>query len=140
MIREKVIWQVFGKNLISYKKLDDGTVVGSGFLNPIVDRFRLITMFIAQAKFYKNYDLGQWRGKRVANTFAPPVGSRAMFRAMKNVLRGRILRHARPIAMTFAVTYDCQCKCVHCSAGKHYRMDIPELTITYLTVLITFQR
>jgi MoaA/NifB/PqqE/SkfB family radical SAM enzyme len=51
-----------------------------------------------------------------------------MFRAMKNVLRGRILRHARPIAMTFAVTYDCQCKCVQCSAGKHYRTDIPELT------------
>jgi len=128
MIREKVIWKVFGKKLISYKKLDDGTIVGSGFLNPLVDRFRLITMFIAQAKFYKNYDLGRWRGKRVANTFAPPVGSRAMFRAMKNVLRGRILRHARPIAMTFAVTYDCQCKCVQCSAGKHYRTDIPELT------------
>jgi len=128
MIREKVIWKVLGKKLISYKKLDDGTVVGSGFLNPLVDRFRLITMFIAQAKFYKNYDLGQWHGKRVANTFAPPVGSRAMFRAMKNVLRGRILRHARPIAMTFAVTYNCQCNCIHCSAGKHYREEVPELT------------
>jgi MoaA/NifB/PqqE/SkfB family radical SAM enzyme len=128
MIRERVIWKVFGKKLISYKKLDDGRIVGIGFLNPLVDRFRLITMFIAQAKFYKNYDLGRWRGKRVANTFAPPVGSRAMFRAMRNVLRGRILRRPRPIAMTFAVTYDCQCKCVHCSAGKHHRTDIPELT------------
>jgi len=127
-MREKVIWKLFGKQMLSYKKLENGEVIGSGILNPIFDRFRLITMFIAQAKFYKNYDLGKWRGKRVANTFAPPVGSRAMFRAMKNVLRGRILRHARPIAMTFAITYNCQCNCIHCSAGKHHRENVPELT------------
>jgi len=30
--------------------------------------------------------------------------------------------------MTFAVTYNCQCKCVHCSAGKHLRNDAEELT------------
>ena len=56
MIRERVIWEVFGKKLISYQKFDDGTIVGSGFLNPLVDRFRVITMFVAQAKFYKHYD------------------------------------------------------------------------------------
>ncbi len=128
MVRERIIWQLFGKRLVSYKKLDNGEIVGTGFLNPIVNRFRLITMLIAQTKFYKNYNLGQWHGNRVANTFSPPVGSRAMFRAIKNVIRGRILRHARPIAMTFAVTYKCQCNCVHCSAGKHKKAGIPELS------------
>ncbi|MFW9950387.1 MAG: radical SAM/SPASM domain-containing protein [Candidatus Thorarchaeota archaeon] len=128
MVRERIVWKLFGKRLVSYRKLEDGEIIGTGFLNPIIDRFRLITMFIAQAKFYKNYDLGRWRGKRVANTFAPPVGSRAMFRAMKNVIRGRMLRHVRPIAMTFAVTYKCQCSCIHCSAGKHEKVNTPELS------------
>ncbi|MFX1387972.1 MAG: hypothetical protein ACFE9M_12215, partial [Promethearchaeota archaeon] len=104
MVRERIFWQLFGKRLVSYKQLENGETVGTGFLNPIVDRFRLIIMLIFQAKFYKTYNLGQWRGNRVANTFSPPIGSRAMFRAIKNVIRGKILRHARPIAMTFAVT------------------------------------
>ncbi|MFX1600780.1 MAG: radical SAM/SPASM domain-containing protein [Promethearchaeota archaeon] len=127
MVRERIFWQLFGKRLVSYKQLENGETVGTGFLNPIVDRFRLIIMLIFQAKFYKTYNLGQWRGNRVANTFSPPIGSRAMFRAIKNVIRGKILRHARPIAMTFAVTYKCQCNCVHCSAGKHKKVNTPEL-------------
>ena len=128
MVRERIIWQLFGKRLVSYKQFDNGEVVGTGFLNPVVDRFRLITMIIAQAKFYNNYNLGKWRGKRVANTFSPPIGSGAMFRAIKNVIRGKILRHVRPIAMTFAVTYKCQCSCVHCSAGRHKKGNTSELS------------
>ena len=128
MVRERIFLQLSGKRLVSYKKLENGETVGTGLLNPIIDRFRLIIMLIFQYKFYKTYNLGQWRGNRVANTFSPPIGSRAMFRAIKNVIRGKILRHARPIAMTFAVTYKCQCNCVHCSAGKHLKKDVPELT------------
>ena len=127
MERERIFWHLFGKRLLSYKKLENGETVGTGFLNPIVDRFRLIIMLIFQAKFYNNYNLGQWRGNRVANTFSPPIGGRVMFRAIKNVIRGKMLRHARPIAMTFAITYKCQCNCVHCSAGKHKKADTPEL-------------
>jgi MoaA/NifB/PqqE/SkfB family radical SAM enzyme len=128
MIRERIIWQVFGKRLISYKQLDDGEVVGNGFLNPFIDRFHLITMLITQTKFYNNYNLGKWRGKRVANTFSPPIGGGPMVRAIKNVIRGKLLRHVRPIAMTFAVTYKCQCSCVHCSAGRHKKVNTPELS------------
>ena len=56
MEREKVIWQIFGKKLISYKKTENG-IKGNGILNPIVDRFGLITMMIGQSKFYKNYKI-----------------------------------------------------------------------------------
>jgi MoaA/NifB/PqqE/SkfB family radical SAM enzyme len=128
MERELIIWQLFGKRLVSYKENENGEIVGTGFLNPIVDRFRLIIMIIFQSKYFSNYNLGKWHGKRVTNTFAPPLGSRAMFRAIKNVIRVKILRHARPIAMTFAVTYKCPCHCVHCSAGKHGKSNIPELS------------
>ena len=128
MIRERIIWQVFGKRIISYKQLDDGEVVGNGFLNPLIDRLHLLTMLIIQTKFYNNYNLGKWRGKRIANTFSPPIGGGPMFRAIKNVIRGKLLRHVRPIAMTFAVTYNCQCNCVHCSAGRHKKVNTPELS------------
>jgi MoaA/NifB/PqqE/SkfB family radical SAM enzyme len=128
MVRERIIWQLFGKRLLSYEQLDDGEVISTGLLNPIVDRFRLITMLIVQTKFFTNYNLGKWRGKRVGNTFAPPLGSRPLFRTLKNVIRGKMLRDVRPIAMTFAVTYKCQCNCVHCSAGRHKKVNIPELS------------
>jgi MoaA/NifB/PqqE/SkfB family radical SAM enzyme len=129
---EKVFLKLFGRNLISYKKLENGQVKGSGILNPFLDRlvvFRLIFMLLLQANFYKQYrNIGEWKGKMVANTFAPPVGSRPMFRALKGLIKSQLMPYPFPVAMTFAITYRCQCKCVHCSAGKHLRNDKAELT------------
>jgi len=86
-------------------------------------------MLILQARFYKQYEnLGTWKGKRVANSFAPPVGSRPQFRALKGLVKTYLYGRAFPVAMTFAVTYRCQCKCSHCSAGDHIRNDIEELS------------
>ncbi|KKN22072.1 hypothetical protein LCGC14_0919080, partial [marine sediment metagenome] len=119
MEREKVYLKLFGKKLISFKKLETGEIVGTGILNPLIDKLGFFTMLMIQAKFYRSYNnLGTWNGKRVSNTFAPPVGSRPMFRLMSAAIKGRIFRHPFPVAMTFAVTYRCQCNCVHCSAGK----------------------
>ena len=132
MVTNQVFLKLFGRDLISYKKLENGQVIGSGLLNPIVDRlsiFRLLFMIILQANFYKNYDtIGKWKGKMVSNTFAPPVGSRPMLRALKGLVKSQLLPYPFPVAMTFAVTYKCQCKCVHCSAGQHFRKDIKELS------------
>jgi MoaA/NifB/PqqE/SkfB family radical SAM enzyme len=128
---EQVFLKLFGRNLISYKKLENGQVVGSGILNPILDRlsiYRLIFMILLQANFYKNMEVGRWKGKIVSNTFAPPVGSRPMIRALKGLVRSQLLPYPLPIAMTFAVTYNCQCKCIHCSAGRHLRKDKKELS------------
>ena len=55
---EQVFLKLFGRNLISYKKLENGQVVGSGILNPILDKlsiFRLFFMILLQSNFYKNY-------------------------------------------------------------------------------------
>lgn len=132
MEREHVYLKLFGRPLISYKKLKNGQVAGTGILNPLLDRisiYRLLLVMLLQANFYKNYDnVGKWKGKRVANTFAPPVGSRPMIRALKGLIRKELLPYPLPIAMTFAVTYRCQCKCVHCSAGRHFREDMKELS------------
>ena len=129
MQREEVYLKLAGRNLISFKKLEDGQIIGTGILNPLLEKLRLFAMLYLQSNFYKNYNnLARWKGKMVTNTFAPPVGSRPQLRALKGLIKSHLLPHASPIAMTFAVTYRCQCKCVHCSAGRHMKKGIKELT------------
>ncbi len=115
--------------LISFKKKANGEIIGTGILNPLLEKFRLLPMLFLQANFYRKYDnLGTWKGKRVANTFAPPVGSRPQFRALKGLIKSHLCPHPFPVAMTFAITYRCQCKCVHCSAGRHAKKGNSELS------------
>jgi MoaA/NifB/PqqE/SkfB family radical SAM enzyme len=129
MERERVFWKLFGRKLISFRKLDDGRYVGSGLLNPLFERLSLFTMLALQARFYAKYkSLPQWKGMRVANPFAPPVGSRPQIRALRGLVKKYLSGRPSPLAMTFAVTYRCQCSCVHCSAGRSQRGDIPELS------------
>ena len=130
MDQEHVFLKIFNRNLISYKKLENGQVIGSGILNPLFDRisvFRLLMVILLQANFY-NTEVGRWRGKIVSNTFAPPVGSKPMFRALKGLIKSQLMTYPLPVAMTFAVTYRCTCNCVHCSAGRHLRKDDKELS------------
>ncbi|MFW9831477.1 MAG: radical SAM/SPASM domain-containing protein [Candidatus Thorarchaeota archaeon] len=118
-----------GMKLVSFKKKENGEIIGTGILNPLLEKLRIIPMLYLQANFYKKYDnIGKWRGKRVANTFAPPVGSRPQFRALKGLIKSHICPIPYPVAMTFAVTYKCQCNCVHCSAGRHLKEGVPELS------------
>jgi len=129
MEREKVVLKLMGRKLISFKKLKTGEIIGTGILNPLIKRLGFFTMILVQSQFFRKYkNLGKWRGKRVANTFAPPLGSRPMYRLMKASIMGRIFRYTFPVAMTFAVTYKCQCNCVHCSAGRHLKNDLQELS------------
>ena len=129
MERERVFWRLFGRKLISFCRLDDGRYVGSGLLNPLFERLSLFTMLALQARFYAKYkSLPQWKGMRVANPFAPPVGSRPQFRALKGLVKKYLTGRPSPLAMTFAVTYRCQCNCVHCSAARCQRADVPELS------------
>jgi len=101
----------------------------AGILNPLVDRLSLLTMIFVQAKFYKRYhNLATWHGKRVANSFAPPIGSRPQIRALRNLVKTHLLGRTTPCAMTFAVTYRCQCNCVHCSAAYHEKKGDRELS------------
>jgi len=129
MAVERVYLKIGNTKLISFKKLEDGRIKGTGILNPLLDKFRLFTMLYLQSKLYKNYNnLARYKGMMVTNTFAPPVGSGAQFRALKGMIKTQLLGKASPIAMTFAVTYDCMCNCVHCSAGKHFREGVQELS------------
>lgn len=132
MKKERIIWKCFGSKFISFKELENGELLGTGVLNPLLKKLRLARLFsmlYLQNKWYSNYsNLARWKGKMVPNTFGPPVGSLPMFRALKGFIKSTLIGHPLPVAMTFAVTYRCQCKCVHCSAGRHLRKDKSELT------------
>jgi len=134
---ERILWKLFGRNLFSFKRLQDGQIIGTGLLNPVLEKLSLFTMLIYQSGFYKQYkDLGTWNGKRVANPFAPPVGSRPQLRALKGLIKTQLYGKPFPVAMTFAVTYKCQLNCPHCSAGNHLRNDIQELSTEEAKTLI----
>ncbi|MFX1495631.1 MAG: radical SAM/SPASM domain-containing protein [Promethearchaeota archaeon] len=126
--REQIFWKFLGRKMISYKRLKNGQVIGTGILNPLLDRLSILVMIFFQSNFYKNVAVGRWKGRLVSNTFAPPIGSGPMLRALKGLIKNFLMGFSMPIALTFAVTYRCQCKCVHCSAADHIRKDIKELT------------
>jgi MoaA/NifB/PqqE/SkfB family radical SAM enzyme len=129
MNQEQVLWKFLGVKLIGFRKQPDGEIEGTGLLNPLIEKLMLFTTIYFQAKFYKQYeDLARKNGKRVSNVFAPPTGSRAQFRALWSLVKSRLLMRPFPTAVTFAVTYHCQARCPHCSAGSHLRKDAPELT------------
>ena len=126
---EQVLWKLLGVKMIAYRRGSNGQFVGTGLLNPLFDKLGLFTMLVSQARLYKQYtDLALWKGKKVANPFAPPVGSRPQLRAMKGLLQKYVLGRVDPLAMTYAVTYRCQCTCGHCSAARFVRRDTPELS------------
>ncbi|MFX1447914.1 MAG: radical SAM/SPASM domain-containing protein [Promethearchaeota archaeon] len=129
MEKEQVYLKISNTKLISFKKLDNGKIIGTGILNPLLEKLRLFVMLYLQSNFYRNYNnLGRWKGKLVPNTFAPPVGSRPQFRALKGLIKSHLLPRPTPIAMTLAVTYRCMANCVHCSAGKHFKEGMKELS------------
>jgi len=129
MQSEVIYWKFLGKKLLAYRINKDGTIDGTGLLNPLLDKFKIFMMMYLQAGFYKKYkNLGEWHGHRVANPFAPPVGSKPQFRALKGLIRKELFKKPTPVAMTFAVTYRCQLRCIHCSAARHFRTDVKELS------------
>ena len=60
---EQVYLKIGNSKLISFKKLEDGRIIGTGILNPLLDKLRLFTMLYLQSKLYKNYNnLARYKG------------------------------------------------------------------------------
>ena len=124
------IWKPFGIRLLGFEISDEieGEVKFTGLLKPIAAAMKLPIAMYLQSQLYSKYDLGTWEGRKVANPFAPPVGSYAQFRALKAIAKSHLLGRSYPLVITFAVTYRCQLQCAHCSAARHRRKDERELS------------
>ncbi|MGD9124529.1 MAG: radical SAM protein [Desulfarculaceae bacterium] len=78
------------------------------------------------APFVKNYfdwlnrtgPLAELQEAGVYSLYLPPIPSPAHARMLDGFLRTWLTKQVFPQTMTFAVTYDCQCRCVHCSAPR----------------------
>ncbi len=55
-------------------------------------------------------------GGNIYSLFLPPVPSKVHCRMIDNYLYAGHLKKPRPQSATIAVTYDCQLRCIHCSA------------------------
>jgi MoaA/NifB/PqqE/SkfB family radical SAM enzyme len=127
--RRTDIWRPFGVKLLGFETSDevDGEIKFTGLLKPIVAVMKLPIAMYLQSQLYSKYDLGMWEGRRIANPFAPPVGSYAQLRALKAIAKSHLLGRSYPLVITFAVTYRCQLRCAHCSAVRHIRRNEREL-------------
>lgn len=63
----------------------------------------------------------------VYSLHVPPVPSAAHARQLQSFLSTWLFRTKRPMAATLALTDECQCSCVHCSAALR-PSDLPALT------------
>lgn len=57
------------------------------------------------------------------------------------IVKHCFLRYAlgriRPVSVVFALTYRCQCSCVHCSVGGYKKRSSEELTTSQIKGLLT---
>ena len=56
------------------------------------------------------------QGRNVYSLYLPSIPSGADARLLEGVFRDKLFRLRTPRAVTIAVTHECQCRCIHCSA------------------------
>ncbi len=55
-------------------------------------------------------------GRNVYSLYLPPIPSGGDARLLEGIFRDKLFNLRTPRAVTIAVTHDCQCRCIHCSA------------------------
>lgn len=68
--------------------------------------------------------------------YHPPYPSPAAERALQALIRDKLFGLKTPTTCTLAITYRCQCKCVHCSADRFIDSSRRELTTDELKRVI----
>lgn len=72
-----------------------------------------------------------YEGSNVYSLCMPPIPSKAHARMVEGFLQTFVFRKRTPQALTLGVTDECQCRCVHCSAGQR-RSPRPVLSLQEL--------
>jgi MoaA/NifB/PqqE/SkfB family radical SAM enzyme len=64
-------------------------------------------------------------GRNVYSLYLPPVPSGGDARLLEGIFRDKLFGLRTPRAVTIAVTHDCQCRCIHCSAEDYANSGEP---------------
>ncbi len=67
-------------------------------------------------------------GTLIFTSYQPPVPSNASMKLLGSRLMLQFTGHPQPTVCTLQVTTRCQANCIHCSAARHKRKDLPELS------------
>lgn len=98
-------------------------------LQPFVDRFVGV---LNSLKVIAKVD-----GANMYNLYNPPQPSKAGMRALERKLKEVVFGTVFPATANFAVTFRCQCRCVHCSADPFIDPNRQELTTEELKTAIS---
>jgi len=75
-------------------------------------------------------------GRNVYSLYLPPIPSGGDSRLLEAIFRDKLFGYKTPRAVTIAVTHDCQCRCLHCSA-EDYSHSGDTLSLGELDKVIT---
>lgn len=108
-----------GVDIVFRLEDEDVEVEFKGPSAPFVN-YALKSNLIKHFKYYKRVKvLAAKDGYLVYTLYYPPLPSKPYAKMLKTVARTILTRKFVPRAVTVAVTYACQCRCRHCSAGVY---------------------
>lgn len=114
--------------------IEDDKIVGeaSGILAELVQ---------PQVKqFFKTLNslkvIAKVNGGNVYNLYNPPFPTDASMRFLMRKLKMTLTKQAFPVTANLAITHNCQCKCIHCSADPFKSPDKTELTVDEIKTVV----
>ncbi len=113
---------------------NDGKIVGEakGILAELVQP--------QVAQFFQTLNslkvIAKVNGANVYNLFNPPFPTDASMRFLMRKLKMTLLKQAFPVTANLAITHECQCKCIHCSADPFKDRDRDELSVDEIKTVV----
>jgi MoaA/NifB/PqqE/SkfB family radical SAM enzyme len=87
-------------------------------LGPVTDGFApLIELYYDW--FNRMGPIATHEGRNVYSLYLPPIPSGGDARLLEGIFRDKLYGLRTPRAVTIAVTHQCQCRCIHCSAEDY---------------------
>lgn len=101
-------------------------------------RYSLLTWFLVKSYFIFHDKIGSlttYQGSNVPSMYLTPIPSPAHMQMLESFLSSILFKKPIPMAVTIAVTDQCQCRCIHCSAKRRPK-TIPILTTEELKKVV----
>ena len=105
----------------------------TGQLGPVLQPF--VDRFVGVLNSLKV--IAKVNGANMYNLYNPPQPSKAGLRALERKLKEVVFGTVFPATANFAITFRCQCRCVHCSADPFIDPEREELTTDELKTVIS---
>lgn len=115
-------------------EINNGKIIGKaegilgGLLQPYVKQFfdKLNSLKV----------IAKVNGANVYNLYNPPFPTDAGMRFLVRKLKMTLTKQAFPVTANLAITHECQCRCIHCSADPFKNSSRKELTVDEIKTVV----